>query len=189
MSTINANEIEKKMFILVEGQPYAVLDVTVVSPSARGASSLVKARVRHLLNGAVQDKTFKTTEKFEEADVEASAATFLYGDGQNYHFMDGVSYEQFSLGCQKLNDFAGYLKENMNVQATKYNGRYVSIQLPVYVELKVVYAEPAIRGDSAGSVNKRAKLETGLEVSVPMYVKEGDMVQVNTQTGEVKGRA
>lgn len=189
MAMINANEIEKKMFILIDGQPYAVLDTTIISPSARGASSLVKARVRHLLNGLVQDKTFKTGEKFEIADVEESSASFLYSDDQGFHFMDETSYEQFTLNREKISDLAGFLKENMKVLATRFNDRYVAIQLPVYVELKVTYAEPAVRGDSSGSVNKKAKLETGIEVNVPMYVKEGDVVQVNTQTGEVKGRA
>ena len=189
MGMIHANELEKKMFILVEGQPYAVLDVTIVSPSARGASSLVKARVRHLLSGAVQDKTFKTGEKFEEADVEEPKASFLYSDGEGFHFMDDTSYEQFSFSRDKISDIAGFLKENRSVQAVKFNGNYVSISLPIYVELKVTYAEPAVRGDSAGNVSKKAKLETGIEVSVPMYVKEGDTILVNTQTGEVKGRA
>ena len=188
MGMIQANDLEKKMNILIDGQPFSVLDVTIVSPTARGASSLVKAKVRHLLSGAVQDKTFKTGEKFEESDVEEPSATFLYSDADGFHFMDDVSFEQFSLTRERIEQIAGYLKENMRVGATKFNGQYVSIDLPVYVELKVTFAEPVAKMEG-GSTGKKAQLETGIEVNVPMYVKEGDHVLVNTQTGEVKGRA
>jgi len=191
MSLIGANELKKKMMILLEGQPYAVLDVAFASPSARGASTMIKARVRHLLSGAVQDKTFRSSEKFEEADVEKATANFLYADEQAYHFMDETTYEQFSMPLKKIEDVKGYIKENVPLQVLKYNGAPVTLEFPVYVELKVSFAEPGVKkGDSgAGSVTKLATLETGLEVRVPLYIKEGDVVRVNTQTGEVSGRA
>ena len=156
MNKINANELSKRMFVLIEGQPYAVLEVTFVSPSARGASTLVKTRVRHLLTQAVQDKTFKAGEKVEEADVEEPSSTFLYADQAGLHFMDDESYEQFSFQKEKLGELVRYLKENMNVKAIRWNGEYVTIDLPAYVELKVTSAEPALRGDTAGSVLKKA---------------------------------
>ena len=189
MGMVGANELEKKMFILVDGQPYTVLEVTFASPTARSGASMAKVRLRHLLTGAVQDKGFKTSEKFQEADVEEPAASFLYSDQSGFHFMDETTYEQFSFNAEKIKHISGYLKEGMNIKATKYNGTYVSLQLPVYTELKVESAEPSVRGDSAGSVLKKAKLETGIEVSVPIYIKEGDIVRVNTETGEVSGRA
>ena len=190
MSLIGANELKKKLVIILEGQPYAVLDVTFAAPSARGASTMVKARVRNLLSGAVLDKTFRTNEKFEEADVEKVAAHFLYSDDQSYYFMDEATYEQFALPLKKIEDVKGYIKEEAPLQVLKYNGTPLTLEFPVYVELKVSYAEPVVKGDSgSGSVTKLAKLETGIEVRVPLYVKEGDTVRVNTQTGEVAGRA
>ncbi len=189
MNKINANELAKRMFVLIEGQPFAVLEVAFVSPSARGASTLVKIRVRHLLTQAVQDKTFKAGEKVEEADVEEPSSTFLYADQAGLHFMDDESYEQFSFQKEKLGELVNYLKENMNVKAIRWNGEYVTIDLPAYVDLKVTSAEPALRGDTAGSVQKKAILETGIEANIPMHIKVGDLVRVNTQTGEISGRA
>ena len=150
---------------------------------------MVKVRVRNLLNGAVQDKNFRTSEKFDEPDVDTINVSVLYAEADALHFMDDASFEQFALPLDKIQDTRNYLKDGMVVQALKYNGQIVSIQLPVYVELKVIETEPS-RGD-AGSGNslKPAKLETGLEVRVPPYIKEGDTVRVNTQTGEVAGRA
>lgn len=189
MGLVGANELKKKMFILVDGQPFTVLDVTFASPSARGASMMIKARVRNLLTGAVLDKNFKAGEKFAEADVEKTPASFMYSDAEAYHFMDDATFEQFSLTLAKIADVKGYIKEGTPLQVLKYNGDPVSLEFPVYVELKVVYTEPSIKGDSAGSVLKLARLETGIEVKVPQYVKDGDLVRVNTQTGEVSGRA
>ncbi len=189
MPLIGANELKKKMIILVEGQPFTVLEVTFSSPTARSASAMVRARLKHLLNGAVQDKNFKTGEKFQEADVELTPASFLYSDADSFHFMDETTFEQFSLLITKIADIKGYLKEGVPIQALKYNGTPVSLQLPVYVELKVVSAEPAVKGDSSASVLKAAQLETGIEVRVPLYIKEGYIVRVNTQTGEVPGLA
>lgn len=189
MLLIGANELKKKMIILVEGQPFTVLEVTFASPTARSASAMVRARLKHLLTGAAQDKNFKTGEKFEEADVELAPASLLYSDAGAFHFMDETTFEQFSLPIDKIADIKGYLKEGVPLQALKYNGIPVSLQLPVYVELKVVSTEPGFKGDSSGGVLKRATLETGLEARVPLYIKEGDTVRVNTQTGEIPGRA
>lgn len=188
MPQIGANELKKKLMILIDGQPNVILDVTFAAPSARSASTMVKAKVRNLLNGAVQDKTFRTSEKFEEADVEKVAASFLYSDPDAYHFMDEATYEQFSFTLAKIADVKGFIKEGTPLQVLKYNGVPVSLEFPVYVELKVTFAEPA-RESGAGNVNKLATLETGIEVRVPNYIKEGDIVRVNTQTGEVGGRA
>lgn len=189
MPMIGANELKKKMVILVEGQPYTVVDVTFATPSARGASTMVRVKIKNLLNGTLLDKNFKTGEKFGEADVEKAPASYLYSDTEGYHFMDDATYEQFSLSLEKISDVKGFIKEGTPMQVVKYNGLPVTLEFPVYVELKVVYTEPSIKGDSAGNVMKLAKLETGIEVKVPQYVKDGDVVRVNTQTGEVSGRA
>lgn len=187
---IQANDLTKKLYILIEGIPYLVLEVTFSSPSARGASTMVKARVRNLLNGTVQDKNLKSTEKIDEADVEKVPAAFLYLSGSDYNFMDNSTYEEFSIPQQKLGDQRFYLKDGMEMQALKFNGNVVSLELPVVVELAVAETEPAMKGATAsGRSFKKAKLETGLETLVPLYIEPGDKVRVNTESGEVSGRA
>ncbi|OQA56119.1 MAG: Elongation factor P [Candidatus Omnitrophica bacterium ADurb.Bin277] len=190
MSQVTAKELEKKLYIYIEGTPYFVLDVKFASPTARGASTMAKARVRNLLTGTVLDKNFTTSEKFDIADVEKTPVAFLYASGEEYCFMDNTTYEQFSLGAQKLGDQRYYLKEGFETQALKLNGRVISIEFPVYVELAVTETDPALRGATAqGRSLKNAKLETGIEVQVPSYIEAGDIVRVNTETGEVSGRA
>lgn len=188
MSMINANELKKKMIIKIDEQPFSVIEVFYATPSARGASTMARVKVRNLLNGAVLEKNFRTNERFEEPDIEEGPASFLYSDSDAYHFMDETSFEQFSLPLAKLGELKGYIKEGVAIQALKYNGNYISLSLPVYVDLKVTSAEPS-RESGGGGVTKQATLETGLEVRVPMYIKEGEIVKVNTQTGEVAGRA
>jgi elongation factor P len=190
MSQITANDLEKKMYIITDGSPCLVLEVRFATPSARGASTMVKVRVRNLLNGLVQEKNVKATESFTEADVEKVPASFLYISGTDYNFMDNSTYEEFTLTQQKLDDQRFYLKEGMEMQAMKFNGKVVSLELPVVVELAVKETEPPIKGASAsGRSGKKATLETGLETIVPLYIEPGDKVRVNTESGEVSGRA
>src|ERR1044071_3848510 len=190
MPLIAANELKRKLLIAVEGQPYAVLDVFFASPTARGAATMVRTRLRHLLTGAVLEKSFRSNEKFEEPDVELAPASFLYNDSEGFHFMDERSYEQFSFPSDAVNEERGYLKEGLSLQVLRYNGEPVSLQLPQFVELAVASAELGVRGDTAaGGATKQATLETGLVVRVPLFIKEGEVVRVNTQTGEVAGRA
>jgi elongation factor P len=190
MALIGANELKKKMLIEIEGQPYNVLDVFFATPTARGASTMVRTRLKNLLNGAVQEKSFRTSEKFAEPDVELASVSFLYNDGDGFHFMDQGTYEQFTISDEGVGDDRYYLKEGLILEIFKYNGRAVSMQLPQYVELAIASTEPGLRGDTAaGGATKVAKLETGLEVRVPLFMKDGEVVRVNTQNGEVAGRA
>ncbi len=189
MSQVGANELKRKMMIMLDGQPFLVLEVVFASPSARGASTMIKVKVRNLLNGAVLDKNFKSGEKFNEADVEKIKTSFLYSEPDACHFMDEASFEQFALTNQKLGELRGYLMEGMVVDALKYNGEIVSIELPVYVELKVVSTEPGAPNTGWAGALKPATLETGIEVRVPLYINEGDKIRVNTETGETSGRA
>jgi elongation factor P len=190
MGQITANELEKKLYILIDNAPYIVLDVKFSSPSARGASTMVRAKVRNLLNGLVQEKNVRATEKFDEADVEKVPAAFLYASGEEYNFMDNSTYEEFMLTKTKLGEQAFYLKDGMEMQALKFNGNVASLELPVVVELAVAETEPGVKGASAsGRSTKKAKLETGLETLVPLYIEPGDKVRVNTESGEVTGRA
>jgi elongation factor P len=190
MALIGANELKRKLLIAVEGHPYVVLEVFFASPTARGGATMVRTRLRHLLTGAVLEKSFRATEKFEEPDVEFAPASFLYSDAHGFHFMDEKSYEQFTFSDEAIDTDRGYLKEGVSLQVLKYNGAPVSLQFPQYVELTVTATELGMRGDTAaGGATKQATLETGLAVRVPLFIKEGEVVRVNTQTGEVAGRA
>jgi elongation factor P len=190
MVLISANELKRKMLISIDGQPYVVLDVFFASPTARGAATMVRTKVRHLLTGAMMEKSFRSNEKFEEPDVEMAPASFLYSDPSGFHFMDEKTYEQFTFSAEAVASDAGYLKEGLSLEVLKYNGAPVSLELPQFVDLAVATAELGLRGDTAaGGATKQATLETGLAVRVPLFIKEGEVVRVNTQTGEVAGRA
>ena len=190
MALIGANELKKKLLIEIDGQPYSVLDVFFATPTARGASTMVRTRLKNLLNGSVLEKAFKTSEKFAEPNVEIARVSFLYSDPDGYHFMDASTYEQFTLSSENVADDRYYLKEGLSLELFKFNGQAVSLQLPQYVELVIASTEPGARGNTAaGGATKAAKLETGLDVQVALFIKEGEVVRVNTQTGEVMGRA
>ena len=190
MALITANELKRELLITVEGQPYVVLEVFFASPTARGAATMVRTRLRQLLTGAVMEKSFRSSEKFAEPDIELAPASFLYSDTHGFHFMDEKSYEQFAFTSDEIGNDRNYLKEGLSVQVLKYNGQPVSLQLPQFVELEVTSTELGQRGDTAaGGATKQATVETGLVVRVPLFIKEGEMVRVNTQTGDVAGRA
>ena len=187
---LEAIEIKRKMFFEHEGAPYHCLDVEVSKPTARGGQTLVRLKMRNLITRAVFDKTFKAGEKFKEPDLVVEPATYLYADGEGFHFMDTASYESFPLSRDVLGEDAGLLAENLEVQVQKFNGRAIGVQFPPIVELTVTHTEPGVRGDTAsGGVTKPATLETGLEIRVPLFIKEGERVKVHTETREFAGRA
>ena len=190
MALIGANELKKKMLITVDGQPYTVVEVFFASPTARGASTMVRTKLRNLLTESVLEKSFKTNEKFEEPDVELTPASFLYSDGDGYHFMDESTYEKFHINEDQLGEERFYLKDGLVLQIRKYNGDPIAIELPSTVDLIISETEPGVRGDSAsGGTTKVATLETGLQIRVPLFIKEGELVRINTQTGEFVSRA
>ena len=187
---IEAIDIKRKMFFEFENAPYHCLDVEVSRPTARGGQTLVRVKMRNLLTRAVFDKTFKAGEKFKEPDLVQVSASFLYADGEGYYFMDQNSFETLSLGSDTVGDDRQLLVDNVLVQIHKYNGNPIGLQFPPHVELKVTYTEPGVRGDTAsGGVTKLATLETGMEIRVPLFIKEGDKVKVHTETREFAGRA
>jgi elongation factor P len=189
-SVIEAIEIKRKMYFEFEGAPYHCLDVEVSKPTARGGQTLVRLKMRNLLTRAVFDKTFKAGEKFDEPDLMKVQATFLYADGSGYHFMDQDSYETLTLSAETLGDDRLLLVDNVVIQMQKYNGNPIGIEFPPHVELTVAKTEPGVRGDTAsGGVTKPATLETGLEIRVPLFIKEGEKVKVHTETREFAGRA
>jgi elongation factor P len=189
-SLIEAIDVKKKSFFEHEGEPYACLDVQVSTPTARGGQTLVRLKMRNLITRAVFDKTFKAGEKFKEPDLGKVQASFLYADADGFHFMDQESFETHTLSEETVGDNRFYLLEGLLVGLLKFNGNPIGLEFPPHVELTVTYTEPGFRGDtSSGGVTKAATLETGLEIRVPLFVKEGDRVRVHTETGEFAGRA
>ena len=189
-SLIEAIEIKRKSYFEYENAPYHCIDVDVSKPTARGGQTLVRLKMRNLLTQAVFDKTFKAGEKFREPDLVMVPASFLYADGGGYHFMDQENYETLTLSAATLGDDRLLLVDNVLVQIHKYNGNPIGVVFPPHVELTVASTEPGVRGDTAsGGVTKAATLETGLEVRVPLFIKEGEKVKVHTETREFAGRA
>lgn len=189
-SLIEAIEVKRKMFFEHEDTPYHCLEVEVSKPTARGGQTLVRIKMRNLITRAVFDRTFKAAEKFKEPDLMVQQAAYLYSDGDAYHFMEQTTYETLTLGADMIGDDRQYLAENMLVQIQSFNGRPIGMQLPTIVEMTIAHTEPGTRGDTAsGGVTKPATVETGLEIRVPLFIKEGERVKVNTETGEFAGRA
>src|SRR5687767_8399673 len=187
---IEAIEIKRKMYFEFEDAPYHCLGVEISTPTARGGQTLVRVKMRNLLTGAVFDKTFKAGEKFREPDLSSAPATYLYADSSGYHFMDQETFETLTLSPHIVGDGRQLLVDNVLVDIQKYNGNPIAIEFPPHVELTVTSTEPGVRGDTAsGGVTKSATLETGLEIKVPLFIKEGERVKVHTETREFAGRA
>src|ERR1700743_1135970 len=187
---IDAIDVKRKMFVELENVPFYCLEVETPTPTARGGQTLVRLKMRNLLTRAVFDKTFKAGEKFKEPDLETVEASYLYSDGDGSYFLDQTTFETITLTPDKLGDALDFLLEGAVVQLDKFNGNPIGLQLPQQVELKVQYTEPGVRGNTAsGAVTKSAKLETGIEIQVPFFVKEGESVKINTETGAFSGRA
>jgi elongation factor P len=187
---IEAIALKRKMFFEYDNAPYHCLDVEVSTPTARGGQTLVRVKMRNLLTRAVLDKTFKAGEKFKEPDLATAKASYLYADRDGYYFMDQETFDTFSLGADIVGDDRFLLVENLVVQVEKYNGNPIGLEFPPHVELTVTDTEPGFRGDTAaGNVTKMATVETGLQIRVPLFIKEGEKVKVHTETREFAGRA
>ena len=189
-SLIEAITIKRKMFVEMDDVPYHCIDVDVSKPTARGGQTLVRIKMRNLLTQGVFDRTFKAGDKLKEPDLVLVEAAFLYTDGDGYHFMDQDSFETLTLGSDTLGEDRLLLSDNLIVQVRKFNGNPIGVQFPPHVELVVTYTEPGVRGDTAsGGATKAATLASGLEVRVPMFIKDGEKVKVHTETREFAGRA
>src|SRR3954451_15045440 len=185
-----AISVKRTTFFEFEGAPYLCLDVEINTPTARGGQTLVRLKMRNLITRAVFDKTFKASDKFKEPDLDMTPASYLYSDGDGYHFMDQESYETVTLQPEMIGDATDFLVEGSIIQLHKFNGNPIGLQLPPHVELEVTYTEPAVRGDtSSGTVTKAATLQTGIEIRVPLFIKQGEKVKVATETREFAGRA
>jgi elongation factor P len=187
---IDAIYIKRRTVFELENTPFCCLDAEISTPTARGGQTLVRLKVRNLLTNAVQDKTFKAGEKFKEPDLQLVPVSYLYSDGDGSYFLDQESFETLTLPAEVVGNTLGLLVEGALIHAHKYNGNPISLQLPTFVELEVAETEPGVRGDTAsGSGTKMAKLETGLEIRVPLFIKQGERVKIATETREFSGRA
>jgi elongation factor P len=187
---IEAINIKRRTLFEHENTPFSCLEAEVNTPTARGGQTLVRLKVRNLLTSAVFEKTFKANDKFKEPDLQSVPASYLYSDGDGSHFLDQESYDTLTLADGMLGNALEFLISGTVVQLLKYNGNPIGLQLPTFVELEVARTEPGVRGDSSsGSVTKPATLETGLEIRVPLFIKEGEKVKVSTENRGFAGRA
>lgn len=187
---IDAIDVKRRTLFELENVPYVCLEADISSPTARGGQTLVRLKVRNLLTSAVFEKTFKAGEKFKEPDLVMVPASYLYSDGEGSHFLDQDSFETLTLPANVIGNALDYLKEGSLIEMQKYNGNPIGLELPQFVELDVTYTEPGVKGNSSsGSVTKPATVETGLEIQVPLFIKQGERVKVSTETGEFAGRA
>jgi elongation factor P len=187
---VEAIHIKRKSVFEFENVPYACLDAEITTPTARGGQTLVRLKMRNLLTSAVFEKTFKAQDKFKEPDLVLVPASYLYSDGDGSYFLDQESFETLTLDEDMMGDALELLTEGTMVQLHKFNGNPIGLQLPIFVELEVTYAEPGGKGDSSsGSGTKVAKLETGLELRVPLFIKQGEKLKIATETREFAGRA
>lgn len=184
---LNINDVKTGKNIVHEKAPYSVL-FHEQSKTGRGGSVL-RTKLKNLITGAVLDKTFQGAEQLEEADIRKSKAQFLYKEGAEYAFMDNESYEQFILSKEVLGSATDYLVEGTEIIILNFNDSPINIEIPAKVTLKVVEAPPGTKGNSVSTGGKVVVLETGLHVSTPLFVNEGDSIFVNTEKGTYSGRA
>lgn len=180
---ISTADFKKGMLLELEGVPYLIADFTFQSPSARGASTLVKVKLKNMLTKQTVEKTFKSGDKFNEPNFESNPSQFLYKEGESYVFMDLSTYEQFYLTDEVLGDAIYFLTDGLeDLKIQLFNGEPVGLELPLSVELRVSQTEPAIKGATAAAQTKPATLETGLQIQVPPYIEAGEVVKVDTRT-------
>lgn len=182
-----ANDLRKGMAIRYNGNPAIVLDVQHRTPG--NLRAFVQAIIRYINTGKSADVRFSSTEKVELVDVSRQDLEFSYSDPQGYHFMDPESYETITLQGDLIGDAKEYLVENLKVEVLNIEGRPVQVELPASVELRVTESSEGVRGDSANNVMKPATLETGKIIQVPLFIKEGELVKVDTRNGTYMGRA
>jgi elongation factor P len=164
--------------------------VELNTPTARGGQTLVRLKMRNLLTSAVFEKTFKANDKFKEPDLQQVPASYLYSDSDGSHFLDQDNFETLTLTDEMIGNALDFLIEGAIIQLLKFNGNPIGLELPMFVELNVAHTEPGVKGDSSsGTVTKPATLETGLEIRVPLFIKQGEKVKVSTEKKEFAGRA
>ena len=184
---LNFNEIKTGRVILLNDEPYVIVKTDHHTMGRGGA--VLKVKCRNLINGNVLERTYQGSEKAEEAETERKKANFMYKDQNEAFFMENESYEQFSLPLEELAEKTQFLKEGTDVNVLYFKSRPVALDLPIKMDFKVISAPPGVKGNSAGNVNKQVEIETGAKINVPMFIEEGDMIRINTETGEYVERA
>lgn len=183
---ISAGDFRNGITLEIEGNVFQVIEFQHVKPG-KGAA-FVRTKLKNIKSGGVVEKTFRPTEKFPQALIERSEVQYLYKDGDMYNFMDTTSYEQFALTEDQVGDALKFVKENENVKMLSHQGNVFSVEPPLFVELVVTETEPGFKGDTATGASKPATVETGATVSVPLFVNQGETIQIDTRTGEYMKR-
>ena len=184
---ISAGEFRNGVTFDMDGNVFQIIEFQHVKPG-KGAA-FVRTKIRNVISGAVVERTFSPTEKFPTAYIERKEMEYSYSDGDLYYFMDQETFELVPIGKQELGDNFKFVKENMMCRVLSYKGKVFGVEPPTFVELQVTATEPGVRGDTATNVTKPATLETGAEIRVPIFINEGDMIRVDTRTGEYMERA
>jgi elongation factor P len=178
---LTTNDFRTGSAFEMDGQLVTILNVEHIK-LARG-SAVIKAKLRNIKTGSIFEQSFRSGDKFKVVRIESAEATFLYSDGDHFHFMDSESYEQVALDRASLEDALPFLKEGNPVRILRYEDQLIGVELPINVELAVVETEPGVRGDTVSAMTKPAKLETGATIQVPPFVNEGDVIKVDTRSG------
>ena len=181
MGTINAGEFKKGIKVVLEGDPYDMLEVNFVKPGK--GQALYKCRMRNLLKNTIIDRTFKSGDGLESADVRKGEGQFLYREKTNLVFMDQESFEQYTVATDVLEGRDVWLLDGAICVLTYYNDRVIEVEPPPHVNVKITYTEPAVRGNSSGNITKAATVETGAEIQVPAFIDTGEVVRIDTRTG------
>jgi elongation factor P len=176
------SDIRKGLKIVIDGVPYAVVDFQFVKPGKGNA--FTRTKIKNLMNGNVIDRTYKSGEKLEPAEMEDRNMQFMYQDGEGFHFMDQQSYEQMAVPADVVGDAKDYLLENMMCMVSVFSGRPVSVAVPNFVELEVAHTDPGLKGDTVSGARKQATLTTGAVINVPLFVNIGDKLKIDTRTGD-----
>ena len=184
---ISAGEFRNGITFEIDGNVFQIIEFQHVKPG-KGAA-FVRTKLRNVITGGVQERTFNPTEKVEKAHIERKDMEYLYSDGGLYYFMDQETYEQIPLSADQLGDALKFVKENMFVKIVSYKGNIFAVEPPNFVELMVTVSDPGAKGNTATNATKPATLETGAVVNVPMFINEGEMIKVDTRTGEYMERA
>lgn len=182
MATYSTSDFRKGLKVQIDGDPFLMIECNFVKPGKGNA--LYKCKLRNLLRNTVLDRTYKGGDSLESADVTEIEAQFLYKQGEKFVFMDNESYEQYELTPEQVDDAWKYIKEGMACSMVLYNGNPISVTPPNHVVLKIEYCEPAVRGNTATNLTKPVKMETGAEIICPAFVELGEMIRVDTRTGE-----
>lgn len=183
---ISANDFKKGLTFEKDGELCVIVDFQHVKPG-KGAA-FVRTKYKNIKTGAIREEAFNPSDKFNTAHVERKSMQYLYNDGEFYYFMDNETYEQIPLSYEHVEDSINYIKENDNVDIRFYKGSVIDVEPPNFVELLVTEAEPSVRGDSASNITKKAVVETGAEINVPLFINVGDTIKIDTRTGEYLSR-